>query len=252
VFVFALLLAPAVVLAATFMEQRLGPSAAGWVAALPIAFALALGAVTLDAGPQTAAAMALSAGAHVPAQVLFAVTFAALLRRRRMGVALPGAIAAFAASGVVLSAVPVWWGLSLAPAVLALAPRLMAPGPARPASARSWSTTALTCASTTAVVGIVVTATPAVGPAAAGALAAFPTVSTALAVVTARRDGRRAGAHVLLGLVRSLPCYLVFCLVAGLASASAGPAAVGLAAVLAVLAARVTWRLVAVPRPLAA
>ncbi|WP_129336967.1 hypothetical protein [Cellulomonas endophytica] len=65
----SLLLAPTVMLAATQMERRLGPSAAGWVAALPLAFAVAAPAVALNSGPDVVSAMALSAAEHVPAQI---------------------------------------------------------------------------------------------------------------------------------------------------------------------------------------
>ena len=80
--VFSLLLAPAVMAVATLIERRLGAAAAGWVAALPVSFAVAVVAVTLDAGAGTASAMALSAAAHVPAQIVFAVTFACVLAHR--------------------------------------------------------------------------------------------------------------------------------------------------------------------------
>jgi hypothetical protein len=62
-------------------------------------------------------------------------------------------------------------------------------------------------------------------------------------------DGRRAGAHALTGLVRSLPCYLAFCLVVAFAAPSAGPAAVALGLLACVATARVTWRRVPVARP---
>jgi hypothetical protein len=71
--VVSLLLAPAVVAAAAVIERRLGPSAAGWLAALPIAFSVAVVAVAVDAGTESATALALSAATHVPAQVAFGV-----------------------------------------------------------------------------------------------------------------------------------------------------------------------------------
>jgi hypothetical protein len=83
VVVVSLLLAPAVLIAAAIIERRLGPSAAGWVAALPIAFSVAVVAVALDAGTGSAAALALSAATYVPAQVAFGIAFASVLVRRR-------------------------------------------------------------------------------------------------------------------------------------------------------------------------
>ena len=67
-----LLIAPVVMAAAFLIERRLGPSAAGWVAALPVAFAVAVVALSVDTTAHVAAAMALSAAAHVPAQVVSA------------------------------------------------------------------------------------------------------------------------------------------------------------------------------------
>jgi hypothetical protein len=71
-----------------------------------------------------------------------------------------------------------------------------------------------------------------------------------LAFAVVGRDGERAGAHALAGLVRSLPCYLAFALTVALTAPAAGAAAVlaGLLACLAVAGA--TWRGVPVaPRP---
>ena len=59
--VVSLLLAPLMMDLATLVERRLGPSAGGWVTALPVGFAVAVIAVTLDAGPRAASTLALSA-----------------------------------------------------------------------------------------------------------------------------------------------------------------------------------------------
>ena len=56
-----MLIAPVVVAIATTIERRLGPSAGGWVAALPIGFTVAVAAVMLDSGGHAAAELALSA-----------------------------------------------------------------------------------------------------------------------------------------------------------------------------------------------
>jgi hypothetical protein len=80
------------------------------------------------------------------------------------------------------------------------------------------------------------------GPEAAGAVAAFPTMCTTLALTVVTRDGRLAGAHALTGLVRSLPCYLAFCLVVAFGAPSAGAAAVVLGLLACVAIAGATWR----------
>jgi hypothetical protein len=67
------------------------------------------------------------------------------------------------------------------------------------------------------------------GPVAAGTVAAFPTMTMALVVAVVVRGGSTAGAQLLVGLVRSLPCYLTFCLVIVLALPALGLPAVGVA-----------------------
>ena len=54
-----------------------GPSAAGWLAAIPTTLPIGILAVAAELGDQAGAAMALSAAAHVGAQVAFAVTLRA-------------------------------------------------------------------------------------------------------------------------------------------------------------------------------
>ena len=228
--------------AAAQVGQRLGPSAAGWVVALPVSLAIAVVAVTLDAGARVADTMALSAGTHVPAQILFAVVFASLLPRRGLFLGAAGGGIAYVACGVALTHVPAGFAVASAVPALALAPRVMPDGRPRPAAQTRRRATALTCAVSSVIVGAAVLTSRAAGPQIAGAVVAFPTMSMTLAAVLAIRDGRPAGAHALAGLVRSLPCYLVFCLVIVLATPMLGLAAIGLAAPACVAAGRATWR----------
>jgi hypothetical protein len=238
----SLLVAPLVMVVAAQVERRLGPSAAGWLAALPISFTVAILAVTVDAGAETAGAMALSAATHVPAQIAFGIVFAAVLVRRGLVLGAAAGTLAYAAGALALTGVPAALAVLGALPLLALAPRLMAAGGPRPASPRRWPATALSCVGAVVVVAGAVLASRHAGPETAGALAAFPSVSMALAVTVIARDGRRAGAYALAGLVRSLPCYLAFCLVVALAVPAAGPAAVALGPLACVAAARATWR----------
>jgi hypothetical protein len=238
----SLLITPLVMAAAAHTERQLGPSAAGWVAALPVSFAIAVVAVAVDAGDGSARTMALSAAAHVPAQVVFAVVFAALLTRR--GLLLGGAAGALAylACSVVLAGVPALLAVVAAVPALALAPRLITSSRPRVSASRQRATAVMTCVAGPLVVGTALLTIRYAGPVAAGAAAAFPTISTTLAVAVVMRDGRPAGAHALVGLVRSLPCYLTFCLVVVLAAPSVGLPAVALAVLACLAAARLTWR----------
>jgi hypothetical protein len=245
----SLLVAAVVMAAAALIEPRLGPAAAGWVAALPVSFAVAVLAVMLDSGTGPASAMALSAATHVPAQAVFGVVFATVLTRRGL---LPGAAAgalAYGACSIALADVPASLAVTSALPLVAFAPRLMAGGRPRAGAPRRWRATALMCAAAPALVGAAVLTSRFAGPEAAGAVAAFPTVSTTLAIAVVTRDGPPAGAHALTGLVRSLPSYLVFCVVAAFAMPSAGLAAVALGLLACLASARATWRGVPVARP---
>jgi hypothetical protein len=246
VIVVSLVLAPFVMVAAVLIERRLGPSAAGWVAALPVSFAVAVLAVTLDAGTGTASTMALSASTHVPAQVLFGVVFAAVLIRRGLALGTMAGTLAYVGCSIVLAGVPAALVVVSAIPVLAFAPRLMTDSRPRLGSPRRPSTTVLTCATASLIVGAAVVTSRLAGPEAAGAVLAFPTMSAILAIAVVTRDGSLAGAHALTGLVRSLPCYLAFGLVVIVAAPSIGLAAIALGLLACALAAHATWRRVPV------
>jgi hypothetical protein len=248
VILISLFLAPIVMAAAVSIERRMGPSAAGWVAALPVSFAVAVVAVTLDAGTATASTMALSAATHVPAQVGFGVAFAAVLIRRGVALGTAAGALAYAGSSIALAGMPGALVVVSAIPVLALAPRLMPVARPRLGSPRRASTTVLTCASATLIVGATVVTSRLAGPEAAGTVLAFPTMSGLLAVSVVCRDGRLAGAHALTGLVRSLPCYLAFGLAVILAAPSMGLAAIALGLLACLTVARATWRGVPVAR----
>ena len=240
----ALPIAPLMLAATVLIERRLGPSAAGWIAALPVCFAVAVLAVTLDAGERTASTMALSAAAHVPAQVVFAAVFAAVLTRR--GLLLGGAAGtlAYAACSLGIASVPNAVIVASAVPALALAPRLISHSRPRVGSPRGWPTTVLTCAAGSMIVAVAVLTSRIAGPVAAGAVAAFPTMSTTLVAAVVTRDGPLAGAHALAGLIRGLPCYLTFSLVVVLGAPSMGSPALALALLACLTTGHLTWRTV--------
>ena len=250
VIVFSLLLAPTVMATATLIERRQGAGAAGWVAALPVSFAVAVVAVTLEASTAPASAMALSAATHVPAQIAFAIVFAGVLTRRGLVVGAAAGALTYVACSIAIAGAPDGLMVTTAIPALALAPRFMTGERARPASPRRWPTTVATCAAASVVVGAAIVTMRLAGPEAAGAVAAFPTLSTALAVAVVTRDGPAAGAQALSGLVRSLPCYLAFCLVVVIAAPSFGVAAAALGLLACAAAALATWRAVPIaPQP---
>lgn len=249
----SLLIAPVLMAAAALAERRLGPAAAGWVAALPVSFAVAAAAAAMAAGNSTARTMALSAAAHVPAQIVFAVVFAAVLTRRSLLLGAGAGALAYLACSLILTDIPSMLAVALAVPALVLAPGLITVSRPRVSSPGHWSTTLTTCVASAIVVGSALLTISYAGPVAAGAVAAFPSLSATLAIVTVHRDGPSAGAHALGGLVRSLPCYLTFCLVVVLAAPSVGPPAIALALLACVATGHLTWRTIPLaPRTAAA
>jgi hypothetical protein len=245
----AVLTAPVVMGIATRVERRLGPSAGGWVAALPIGFAVATVAVLLDAGGGATSAMALSAAAHVVAQVVFAVVVAAVLVRRGRVAAVGAGVLAYVVVALAVTFIPQLLAIAFAVPALILAPRLIVAPPPRVARARHWSVTVATCLGSAVVVGGAVVTAQIAGPSVAGAIAAFPTTTTMLAVALSLRAGSPVAISVLLGLVRSLPCYLTFCLTVPLLVPAVGVFAVPLALLACLAAGCVVWRTVPLARP---
>ena len=243
----SVLIAPALMAVATAAERRLGSSAAGWIAALPVSLAFAVLAVAADSGAAHAGAMALSAGAHVFAQVIFGTVFAAAVVRR--GVILGGAAGtvAYLVCSLVLALVPDLLAISVAIPALIAAPRLIPAGPPIAGSTRGGTSIAISCAASMAIVAVAVVTARLAGPVIAGAVTAFPTMSTALAVMIGTRRNSSAAAAALLGLVRSLPCYLTLCLVFTLLQPTLGLSAIAFALLACLAVAHLTWTRVPLP-----
>jgi hypothetical protein len=243
----SVLIAPVLMAAATAVERRLGPSAAGWVAALPVSLAVAVLAVAADSNVGQASAMALRAATHVFAQVVFGIVFAAALVRRGLILGSAAGTLAYVVCSLALTYVPDLPAIGLAIPALIAAPRLIPAGPSVAGSAEGWTSIAATCAASMAIVAVAVVTAQLAGPVTAGAIAAFPTMSTALAVTIATRRDATAAASPLLGLVRSLPCYLTFCLLFALLEPPLGLTALALALVGCLAAAHLTWTRVPLP-----
>jgi len=200
-----LLAAPTLMLAVTAVERRAGPAAAGVIAAAPLSIAvivLALGA----SGPAVAA----SAGAHVVAQVAFALAFAAVIVRRGSLAGFAAATLAYVSVSVLIALVPAWLATVAAVPVLALAAEVERPGrlsSGPPVDAR------VGAAIVFVLVGVSLVVADLLGPAAAGIVAAFPALSTTFVLLLVRVRGAVAGAHALGGLIVGLRGYFAFCVV---------------------------------------
>ena len=177
------------------------------------------------------------------------IVFAAALVRR--GLILGGAAGtlAYLVCALALAHVPDLLAISLAIPALIAAPRLIPAGPPLTGSTRGWTSMATNCTVSMVIVAVAVIAARLAGPVIAGAITAFPTMSTALAVTIATRSNTSAAVSALLGLVRSLPCYLTFCLVFALLEPTLGLTAAALALLGCLAAARLTWTWVPLPPP---
>ena len=179
---------------------------------------------------------------------VFALTLAAVLLRRGLFLGATAGGTAYVACSILVANLPLLLSAGLAIAMLAVGPRLMPQRHLRPPSPRPAWSTALTCGAAFVIVGAALLTSRLAGPELAGAVAAFPTMCLTFTVVVVNRDGRHAGVHALSGLVRSLPCYLTFCVVAAVATPLAGSVAIPLGLLAGLTAAFVTWRGVPVVR----
>ena len=189
--------------------------------------------------------MALSAAAHVGAQVAFAVSFACVLRRYGPLAGLLAGAATFGALSLVAGAIPAPLAAAAAVPALLIGPRLLAGHHATVASPRRRRRRdiAVACAATVALVGAVLFTARLAGPTAAGAIGAFPALSAALALLSKRQLGAQAAVRTLRGVIRGLPGYLAFCLVVSAVAAPLGtPAAVLVAFAACLATCGVTWQ----------
>ncbi len=238
------LTAPVVMLLALQAQRRLGPEAAGLVGALPMTMPIAVLAVAASLGDPGASAFALAAATHVPAQVVFGVVFAAVMRRRGPLRGLAAGVASFAAASWAISFIPTPEAVILAVPALAAGPVLLGRWRGdRSAVAAKRPGSVLTCAAGALVVAAVLGSVRLGGPVAGGLFAALPALSATLAIAVARSSGQHAGADAASGMVRGLPVYFAFVLATGLLASTIGtlPAvATGLSASVAIGV--VTWR----------
>jgi len=220
-----IVLAPIVMYVALRAQRKLGAEAAGWVAAIPTTVPIAVIAVGLQSGNSAAAALTLSAASHVPAQIAYAVCFAAGMRRTSIPVSFIAATAAFLGASLIINFVPVQVAVAAALVALVIGPRLLI-SPVRPEvvedAEQRGPSPLLACTAAAIVVAAIVSVVRIVGPVVGGVIAAFPTLSTTIALAITRSNGRNAGIGALAGLVRGLPCYFAYLMSVALLAASLG------------------------------
>jgi hypothetical protein len=208
------LLAPALVAAATLAGRAWGERTGGVVSAFPVIVGPVL---LIEARTQgTAFAADAAAGTLLGLTALsgFAVAYARSARRTGWRTSLAAGWAVAAGIGAVIVALgptplagPPVAAISLVLAYRALpgADAVLRPGPAwrGDLAARMAVTSVL-------VVGLVVAA-DALGPTAGGVLAALPTLASVLPVFTQRGGGAGAVAELLRGMLHGMAGFVVFC-----------------------------------------
>jgi uncharacterized membrane protein (GlpM family) len=226
------------------LEARLGAAAAGWFAALPIAFAVAGVTMAVTVSRSEASLVALSAAGHAGPMIAYGISFVWATTRlgTLRGFAL--AVGVYVAASVAILPIlePLRIGIGVVAIVIGNAFMSRRPRATNTGQAAT-SQRILSLASAGLVVALITVANRYSGPDLAGALGAFPTMTTTIAVFLAYRCGIGNAGSVMSGMVKSLPIYLTFSLAfAFLIVRTTTPSATAGATGLALLAAMLTWR----------
>ena len=231
-----LLLVPAFLAVISFAGKRWGPNVAGWLAGFPSLTGPILFFLALERGPGfTVQAATLSLSSVFPA-LAFGVTYAWVCRRWHWWRSLACAFSAWTAAVLLLAWLPLSILASLAISSLALfaAPRLF------PRTQAQWGSRALPVqelllrmAAGAAMVLAVTAAAEMLGPAWTGLFAAFPVMSTVLAVFSHRANGPGFVVALLRAMIGGFYAYISYCLCVAVLLERCGIAVTFIAAVLA-------------------
>jgi uncharacterized membrane protein (GlpM family) len=212
--VLKLLLVPAFLAVISFAGRRWGPGVAGWLGGFPSLTAPVLFFLALERGPEFTAHAAVLSLSAVFSAVSFGIAYAwACLRLPWYG-ALACAYAVWAIAVNLLVRLPLTaaWSLGIALLTLFAAPRIF------PRAQGQWGRQALPAqelllrmAAGAAMVLAVTGAAEALGPAWTGLFAAFPVMSTVLAVFSQRANGPGFVVAMLRAMIGGFYAYITFC-----------------------------------------
>jgi len=210
-----LLIVPALLAVISYAGRRWGPGVAGWLAGFPSLTGPVLFFLALERGPEFTTQAAVLSLSAVFSAVCFGVAYAWACTRLPWYGALACAYATWTAAVQLLAHLPLTaaWSLGLALATLFAAPRLF------PRSQGHWGSGALPAweivlrmAAGAAMVLAVTGMAKALGPAWTGLFAAFPVMSTVLAVFSQRANGPGFVVAMLRAMVGGFYAYIVYCL----------------------------------------
>ncbi|MDQ2913229.1 MAG: hypothetical protein M3T56_08230 [Chloroflexota bacterium] len=219
-----LVLTPALIAVATLVGRRFGPSISGWLVGLPFTSGPVSLFLALEQGTSFAAAAAAGSIGGVAASALFAVAYAAVARRHAWPASLAVASLAFAGAVVMLRATPLDSGLplpllalyagSVAAAIIGIrlipAPRTLEDAPEPP----RWDLPVRMVVATALVI-VITSAAPLIGPQLSGLLTTYPVYAGVLAVFAHAQRGGAAAAQVVRGLCYGILAFATFFLAIG-------------------------------------
>jgi hypothetical protein len=213
--VLRILLAPALIGAASLAGRRWGPAVSGWLVGLPLTSAPVTFLLALEHGPAFAAQVALGTLAGTASQVLFAIAYAWLARRHGWLPAFVGGSLTFAVSTALLAGlrVPLAALASAVVVVLVLGLRAI-PAPRREARLATaplprWDLPARMVVATL-IVGMLIGLAPVLGARVTGLLSPFPVYAAILTVFAHRAQGGPTAIGVLRGLLAGLFGFVGF------------------------------------------
>ncbi len=199
-----LVLTPALIAGATLVGRRFGPSISGWLVGLPFTSGPVSLFLALEQGTSFAAGAAAGSIGGVAASAVFAIAYAAMARRFAWQASLAVASLAFAAAVIALRALPLDSGLPLpllalyaggvAAAILGIRlippPRALDEAPLPP----RWDLP-VRMAVATALVIVITSAAPLLGPQLSGLLTTYPVYHRVRDVLPRDRRARRPSGH---------------------------------------------------------
>ena len=208
-----LAIAPTFVAIVTLVARRMGPSAAGFLAGLPVVAAPILGLLIAAHGNAFGTVSALGTAIGTGATMIFALVYALLAPRLAPAACLLASYAAYFAAAALSTFIPVTWPFALAVPVgawlivLRLFPRASAS--LTPLPAPAWDIPVRITA-TFVLVAIVTTLARLAGPELAGLVTPIPIITAVLAVFSHGQGGPAFSAVLLRSLVRGLVTFVSF------------------------------------------
>lgn len=218
----------AFLLAATVTAERAGPLIGGLVATLPISAGPIYIFLAIDHGEHFVGESAIGSLVGNAINVVFALTYALLAQRRSLIVSLSGAFVLWI--GLTWLTNHATWSLPVATVlnVVVLGVALVLTARLRhiqaPQVKARWHDLVMRAAMVALLVGVVVTLSYHIGPAASGNLAVFPIVLSSIIFILHRRVGGPATAAVMANAIIGLSGFAVACIVLNLTADPLGAA----------------------------